>query len=67
MHNKTDNFIPQNMSVKNTGDIYICKKCGNEVIITKVGGGVLFCCEKEMILIDEDNNEMTEEMEDSEE
>jgi len=55
------------MSVQNTGDIYICKKCRNEVIITKVGGGVLVCCGENMILVKEDDNEIMEDMEEAEE
>ena len=36
------------MAVKKTGEKYICNVCGNEVIVTKVGGGTLFCCSKNM-------------------
>ena len=41
------------MAVQEVGQIFICKKCGNEVIVTKVGKGTLVCCGKEMTLIDE--------------
>jgi desulfoferrodoxin-like iron-binding protein len=34
------------MAVKKTGEKYICNVCGNEVIVTKVGGGTLVCCGK---------------------
>ena len=36
------------MAVKKTGEKYICNICGNEVIVTKVGGGTLVCCGKNM-------------------
>jgi desulfoferrodoxin-like iron-binding protein len=37
-----------NMAVKNVGEKYRCNICGNEVVVTKVGGGALVCCGKEM-------------------
>jgi len=37
------------MAVKMIGDKYYCSVCGNEVTVTKVGGGTLVCCGKEMI------------------
>ena len=36
------------MAVWKTGEKYRCKVCGNEVVVTKVGGGTLVCCGKEM-------------------
>jgi desulfoferrodoxin-like iron-binding protein len=39
------------MGVKKVGEKYRCKICGNEVKVTKVGGGVLVCCGKPMELI----------------
>lgn len=39
------------MSVKETGEKYRCAICGNEVIVTKAGGGTLVCCGKNMELI----------------
>jgi desulfoferrodoxin-like iron-binding protein len=36
------------MGVKKIKELYYCQKCGNEVIVTKVGGGTLMCCGKEM-------------------
>ncbi len=36
------------MAVWRTGEKYKCKVCGNEVVVTKVGGGTLVCCGKEM-------------------
>jgi desulfoferrodoxin-like iron-binding protein len=36
------------MAVKKIGEKYKCNVCGNEVIITKVGGGTLVCCDKNM-------------------
>jgi len=40
------------MPVKNVGEKYRCTLCGNEVTVTKVGGGTLVCCEKEMVLVE---------------
>ena len=40
------------MGVKTVGEKYLCKICGNEVIVSKVGGGSLVCCGEEMKLID---------------
>jgi len=36
------------MVAKNIGDKYCCNICGNEVTLTKVGGGTLVCCGKPM-------------------
>lgn len=36
------------MAVKKIGQKYRCSVCGNEVIVTKVGGGELVCCGKPM-------------------
>jgi desulfoferrodoxin-like iron-binding protein len=36
------------MAVKKTGEKYKCNVCGNEVIVTKAGGGTLVCCGKNM-------------------
>jgi len=41
------------MAVKNVGEKYLCTVCGNEVTVTKVGGGTLVCCEKEMVKLGE--------------
>jgi desulfoferrodoxin-like iron-binding protein len=30
------------------GQKYACRICGNEVEVTKAGGGTLFCCGKPM-------------------
>jgi desulfoferrodoxin-like iron-binding protein len=35
------------MGVK-IGEVYRCNICGNEVKITKAGGGTLICCGKPM-------------------
>ncbi|MDD4027210.1 MAG: desulfoferrodoxin FeS4 iron-binding domain-containing protein [Candidatus Shapirobacteria bacterium] len=37
------------MPVKKVGEKYYCKICGNEVTVTKVGGGTLVCCGQDMI------------------
>ena len=36
------------MAVKEVGDKFRCTICGNEVTLTKVGGGTLVCCGKPM-------------------
>jgi superoxide reductase len=36
------------MAVKKIGEKYKSNVCGNEVIVTKVGGGTLVCCGKNM-------------------
>ncbi len=36
--------------VKKVGEKYVCEICGNEVEVTKVGGGELVCCGKPMAL-----------------
>lgn len=38
------------MGVKLVGEKYRCEVCGNEVEVTKVGGGTLVCCGKPMAL-----------------
>jgi desulfoferrodoxin-like iron-binding protein len=32
------------MAVGKTGEKYRCNICGNEVVVTKAGGGTLVCC-----------------------
>jgi len=41
------------MAVKNVGEVYRCNICGNEVTVTKVGGGALVCCGEEMDLLND--------------
>jgi desulfoferrodoxin-like iron-binding protein len=36
------------MSVEQVGEQYRCNICGNEVTVTRAGGGTLVCCEEEM-------------------
>ena len=36
------------MGVKKVGEKYKCTVCGNEVAVTKSGGGTLVCCGKPM-------------------
>jgi len=38
------------MAVTKIGEKYYCAVCGNEVAVTKVGGGTLVCCRQAMIL-----------------
>jgi len=39
------------MAVSAIGEHYRCNICGNEVRVTKVGGGSLVCCGQEMELL----------------
>ncbi|PJE59672.1 MAG: desulforedoxin [Candidatus Portnoybacteria bacterium CG10_big_fil_rev_8_21_14_0_10_44_7] len=39
------------MPVKEIGEKYHCNVCGNEVVVTKVGGGTLVCCGEDMQLL----------------
>ncbi|MDD3998766.1 MAG: desulfoferrodoxin FeS4 iron-binding domain-containing protein [Candidatus Shapirobacteria bacterium] len=41
------------MGVKKIGEKYFCKICGNEVVVSKAGGGTLVCCGQNMVLIEE--------------
>jgi len=41
------------MGVKKIGEKYVCKICGNEVVVSKAGGGTLVCCGQKMVLIEE--------------
>ena len=36
------------MAVEKVGEKYRCNVCGNEVVVTEVGGGALVCCNEEM-------------------
>jgi len=36
------------MAVEKVGEKYRCNVCGNEVTVTKVGGGTLVCCGEDM-------------------
>ena len=36
------------MAVEEVGEKYICNICGNEVTVTKAGGGTLVCCCEDM-------------------
>ncbi len=40
------------MGVKKEGEKYRCNVCGNEVVVTKVGGGTLVCCGEDMELVE---------------
>ncbi len=39
------------LGVRKIGEKYRCNVCGNEVTVTKVGGGTLVCCGQDMELI----------------
>ena len=36
------------MAVEKAGEKYRCNVCGNEVVVTVVGGGTLVCCGEDM-------------------
>lgn len=36
------------MAVGRVGEKYRCNICGNEVTVTRVGGGTLVCCGQDM-------------------
>jgi len=36
------------MTVESIGEKYRCNICGNEITVTKVGGGTLVCCGEDM-------------------
>ena len=38
----------EQMAVEKVGEKYRCNVCGNEVTVTKVGGGTLVCCGQDM-------------------
>ena len=40
------------MAVEKEGEKYRCNICGNEVVVTKAGGGTLVCCGEDMEKID---------------
>ena len=44
------------MAVKKEGEKYRCNECGNEVIVTKAGGGILVCCGQDMEKIEAEEN-----------
>ena len=44
------------MAVKNVGEKYRCNICGNEVTVTKAGGGTLVCCGEDMEKINQANS-----------
>ena len=48
------NFLKEElaMAVENVGEKYRCNICGNEVTVTKAGGGTLVCCGEDMEKID---------------
>ena len=50
---KRDNAEEVKMAVEKIGEKYKCNVCGNEVTVTKVGGGELVCCGKPMEKIPE--------------
>jgi desulfoferrodoxin-like iron-binding protein len=39
------------MAVKKVGERYHCNVCGNEVMVTKVGGGALVCYGQDVELV----------------
>lgn len=51
------------MPVKKVDEHYRCNVCGNETIVTEVGGGTLVCCEEEMELVEGEVGDLGEEAE----
>ncbi len=45
------------MNVKKVGEKYHCNVCGNEVVVTKVGGGELVCCGQPMVKMEDKAHE----------
>jgi len=45
------------MAVKKINEKYRCNVYGNEVVVTKVGGGTLVCCGQDMELIEKEEEE----------
>ncbi len=43
--------VGDRVGAKKAGERYRCNICGNEVTVTKAGGGVLVCCGEEMELL----------------
>lgn len=41
------------MATKDIDEHYRCNVCGNEVIVTIVGGGTLVCCDEDMELLEQ--------------
>ncbi len=44
------------MSVDKVGERYRCDACGNEVVVSKVGGGTLVCCGRDIELTDSEKH-----------
>ncbi len=40
------------MKVEKEGQRFRCNLCGNEVVVTKAGGGELICCGEPMELVE---------------
>ncbi len=53
------------MAVKNLDERYRCAICGNEVVVTTVGGGTLVCCGQKMELVEEEPVRRTTNLPDS--
>lgn len=45
------------MAVEKVGEKYRCNVCGNEVVVTVVGGGTLVCCGEDMEKIENPKNQ----------
>jgi desulfoferrodoxin-like iron-binding protein len=41
------------MAVTTIGERFRCNICGNEVTVTRVGGGTLVCCGEDMEKVEE--------------
>jgi desulfoferrodoxin-like iron-binding protein len=41
-------LIGKNMAVETVGQKFVCSVCGNEIEVTKAGGGTITCCGQDM-------------------
>jgi desulfoferrodoxin-like iron-binding protein len=46
------------MAAEKAGEKYRCDVCGNEVVVTKAGGGTLVCCGQDMKQIENEAPEV---------
>ncbi len=51
-HPRNIRMTKETMAVEEIGEKYRCNICGNEVTVTKAGGGTLVCCGEDMEKID---------------
>jgi superoxide reductase len=49
------------MAVKELNEVYKCSVCGNMVEVIHVGGGQFVCCNKPMVLLEENTTDAAQE------